>query len=192
MDTAHIERITRRGAHTLRDALWEFWPGYEKNEMAERNLTVHVAHAFMQEGFVSYQEVPLQSGTKEHLDLMLWHPQRRILVACEAKRFYSVGKATEIQADVERLLRFAPQDLESPKKTYGMILACTWRKDYAHWWSSDDSVPPSKHERWKELGAHPALDDAHWGSVVLQGFDDASASDEEFQYLPYCVFPLKR
>lgn len=191
MDVYDIARTTRRGAQRLSEALWELWSSLEDDEMPEANLWLHVAHAFSDAGFLPFAGAPFgPEEDAERLHLLLWNPREKVLVAAQARRLDEPDACRELIADVDRMGGLDPQDLDEPEHAFGLLLVETWDEDIASWWSSLEGEPPSDDSCWTALADHPALEDAHWGSVVLQGFDEDRSDEEDFQHFLYCVFPI--
>lgn len=110
----------------------------------------------------------------------------------ECKRLYSAAQCDAMTADLHRVLQFQPRDEEiADFQRFGMLAATTWDDRIARWWSSRDTENPTSHDHWGKMRAHPALQTAHWGSVVLLGYEAKRPAESPFHYLLYTVFEMK-
>lgn len=191
MNKKTLEHTIRRAGASLADSLLEYWPSVGKNEMCEKNAVLHLGHALLKEGFYVYGECHSNGNTDERLDLLALNLKESAQVMVEAKRLYSVEKVGDVIQDVDRLaaFRLTGKDLNNAlKDRFCVLIATTWDEKYVQWWSSMDGEQPSEHENWSVLNTHRALNDALWGSMVLQGYSTEQKCTDKFQYLLYCVF----
>lgn len=158
MDIQGLQRIVRTGLFSLANSLASYWPPYGDKGMAERNLTGHVAAAFLAEGFDAYFEVPLADNsesydTTERIDALFISYQHEIFIVVEAKKLYGAEKANEIIKDIGRIKAFELQEQNIDiQNSYGLILAETWDIETAEWWISyNDSLDPNGEFRWNDL-----------------------------------------
>ena len=187
-----IERIVRRGASYLAESLYEYAPCKEENDIAEANMTIHLARAFGEREYSVFAEAQFGDDPHRRLDLLAWNPDEGILVASEFKRLYSPEKLQQVIDDAKRVREFKPvgAEIEVTRKV-GLLAATTWNKKLAEWWSTKDGGNPTGHERWDSVDDNRLFDDALWGSVVLQGYDmETEVEKSDFHYLLYCLLPL--
>jgi hypothetical protein len=81
------------------------WPGTDR-QLPERNLSLYVAHELLGRGYTVMAEWPLNKN--EHIDLVAYDPEARVLVLLESKRAWN--RALELgwlRNDIERLERAA-------------------------------------------------------------------------------------
>src|SRR5262245_44666937 len=83
------------------------WPGNDR-QLAERNLSLYLAHELLSQGYTTIAEWPLHQN--EHIDLVAYNPRHRTLVLVESKRTWN--RTLELQQlldDVNRLERSASE-----------------------------------------------------------------------------------
>jgi hypothetical protein len=152
-----LQKIIKTGLLSLANSLSSYWPAYDDLGISERNLSVHVASAFINSGFDAFFEVPLsEDDKKKKIDSLFISYEHKLFVATESKKLYGVGKAKEITDDIIRIEEFVLQDDDIEIQTsYGLILAETWEPDIAAWWISDEDyedIDGFDAKRWITLG----------------------------------------
>lgn len=191
MNVWDITRIVRRGGHRLSESTWEYWPQNGNNEISERNISINQTVTFADAGFLSYAEVHSGESTRQRTDLFMIHPQQRAAVVMECKRLYNAAQCEAMVWDLERILQFEPREEEIQTfQRFGILAATTWNSAIACWWSSLDGPIPQG-ESWGRLDSHPRLAKAHWGSVVLLGYEEKRTLESPFHYLLYTVFEIQ-
>jgi hypothetical protein len=197
MDQRDVARIVRRGALYLAESLWEYWPASGNNDIPERNVSLHLARAFAERGFLCYGEANPRDRTDARLDLLALHESRDVLAMVESKRLYEPEHVEAMLGDAERIRTFRPQEHEDDRvgkaARFGVLAATTWSDEAAAWWAAtDESTWPAGQARWagfleKRPELSRVLETALFGSVVVQGYD-GQASTDPFHYVLYCVF----
>ena len=70
-----IERLIKTALRSLRNCIWDhpesYWPqeGYQ-NSLPERNLTIHLAHTLLSDGWVVFSEASFPNTTNRRIDLL--------------------------------------------------------------------------------------------------------------------------
>jgi len=192
--TAEIEKIVRRGAAHLGEALWAYFPTATK-EITERNISLHVGRAFADSEYNVFAEAPWNGGGDQHIDLIALDMARGIQVAVESKRLYGAEKLTEMHRDVDRIFDFKVDEDSAgehpPWQRFGVLLATTWREDFASWWSAMNCNSPTDHEVFKLFYEDHRLQDGTFGSCVLRAFEeDKELAKTKFHYFLYGVFEV--
>jgi hypothetical protein len=200
MEAVEVVRIVRRGALYLAESLSDYWPPSGENDLPERNISLHMAQAFAEQGFRCYGEVNPCDRTDERLDLLAFQPAGKTVVVIECKKLHQPERLEDMLRDAERILAFRPQDRYSPELTsasrFGVLAASTWNDKAAAWWAATDGIWDAGEARWGAyLKNRPGLstmmnDKALFGSVIVQGFDGQKHTDP-FHYILYCVFPVQ-
>lgn len=159
MKTEQIERIVNRGLDSLRNSLDVYWPAINENDMTERNLSIHVAHSFIQSNWGVYGEASFPKSADKRLDLLALHEETNTFVAAESKILPDGNRAMGLATDVERIKTFKPiTDYFEPKAGFGLFLAATWSEEIKEWWirEEDHGSPPEGNmgAGWEALGKH--------------------------------------
>jgi len=168
MDLQGLQKIIKTGLFSLADSLASYWPAYGDAGISERNLTAHVANAFLTNGFDVFFEVPLSENAKgKRIDCLFLSYEHKLIVVCESKRLYGVEKAEGIINDIEKINNFELQDEEIEiESSYGLILADTWDGKIARWWISEEETGlEKKDQRWKKLSK--IIEKAEFDSITL-------------------------
>jgi hypothetical protein len=191
MNERELQHMVVKASGSLANSLVEYWPSEGNNEFCEQNAVMHLACILNNSGFCVYGECHFKGGTDKRLDLLALRSKDAAQIMVEAKRLYSAEKVAEIIDDVNRLVNFRLIDKELDgvlKDKFCVLLATTWNDGYAQWWSSANGEEPTDNANWAKLNGHPALQEAIWGSQVLQGYSPDKECTEGFQYLLYCIF----
>lgn len=196
MDERGIVRIVRRGVLYLAESLWDYWPASGENDIPERNISVHAARAFAEQGFRCYAEVNPRDRTDRRLDLLAFDPDREVLAILESKKLHVPEQLEGMLKDAERIIEFQPHGRESDQvgraARFGILVATTWKDEAAAWWAATDGSWDAGEARWngypKERGdLSRRMNDALFGSIIVRGYDGQKSS-EPFHYILYCVF----
>ncbi len=187
-----VERVLRRGLYSLSDSLFQEWPlpdGDTKNEIAEANLTIHLAHAFLNQDYCAFAEN--RTGANEHYDLVVFHPDHKEYLIIEAKRFLKQDDSG-LNSDFDRLLNRCPL---SP--AIGCVVCLTREKAIRDWWQDPHrAVAPDgkRSARWEELAGLLQESGSTVGHVPLPHHGDSAAHGSEgfFQEALYAIFHVPK
>lgn len=198
MKIIDIERTVRRGAASLAESVHFYWPAATpQNEIPERNITLHLGHAFSNAGFLTYCDAHNDGSTKTFLDLLAVHPYEKVLVACEFKRLsWDARQSQGMVDDAQRVLRFKMQ--KSPElrhvglevgRGFGLLAAITWLQPLARWFTTFEQSPPDPTGgKFDQLRA--ALpSETIWNAYALSDHYDQSG-ERKTHWLVYALFPL--
>ncbi len=192
---AAVERIVRRGATYLGEALFNYWPAASpKHDMLERNISMHVARAFSENGFQVYTEVPWPDSEEEkkRLDLLAIDPARGIDVRVEAKRLFDANEIAALKEDLDRMPTFRVNAEAGSTRHFGVLVGTTWDEEIAQWWAAKDGRCLREGTHWRALYDHPLLKSAWTGCCVLHAYDDGTEiARTDFHYLLYGVFEIE-
>jgi len=196
--TIDIERIVRRGAASLAESVHFYWPSAKlQNEIPERNITLHLAHAFLSEGFLTYGEAHPDGSADSFLDLLALQPHQKVVVACEFKRLYGDERyAQAVVNDAQKVLAFKMQQspaLRHPELEvthgFGLLAAITWLENYARWFTTQEDAPTDP-TRGAFGQLHAALpSETIWNAYALSDGRD-EAGKRRTHWLVYALFPL--
>jgi len=163
-----VEDILLQGFSSLARSLQWFWPSKKAGSgtyvlpIKESNLVVHVAHAFIKNGFNVYAEVPYESESRKSIDLLAFDYHRDILVKMEAKANFENAKA--LVTDVEKLkLPFKSDEHHWTANTtfdfgntFSVFSLTTNDIRIRNWWVHEDGIMGSPYGRtqegWEKLG----------------------------------------
>lgn len=197
MNQLFVEGIVRSCASTLSEALHVYWPTAGANEMAERNLSLHLAGACQRAGFHVYGEGNRQGVTNERFDLIGVSPSARTLIVAECKRLMKKQGAAGMAGDVSRIQTFkmhSGDDYVHPAlevvHRFGVVMATTWEEEFARWFLEGENYPDPDQGLAQLWDAVPRQD-ALWGACVLQHFvrrEGPRAGEDGRQWLVYAVF----
>lgn len=201
MSRVVLESVVRSASSSLSEALHWYWPAGGQNEIAERNLALHMSGALQRAGFHVYGEVSLGEDNAGRLDLVGMSGATKTSVIVECKRLINSTGAAGMTEDVRRIRRYVPRvgdefwHPELPGYTemrrFGIVAATTWNREYANWFlSGEERGDPSEEFRalWKEVGRG-----ATWGADVIQSFVRPKVMDDQqcsLHWLVYCLFEL--
>lgn len=196
-----LKEIVRSGSGQLKLSLEKYyWPAVNANEMCERNISVYLATAFAEKGYRVFAEPAFRHTRTRtsygHIDLLVISRTRRRVIAVEAKRFYSAGKALEIAKDVGRIKKFRlnrwAKDYGLPNRpTHGLIAATTWYDAYREWWETPTVQGPSAKGRskaWRRLCNVLHTCDRWTEKLSLN--DNPRSKNERQQYGLFAVFDV--
>lgn len=200
MNRLDIELLVRSAASTLSEALHLYWPAAGKNEIAERNISLHLAGSAQRSGFAVYGEGHSQGETSARYDLICLNAREQTLLVGECKRLFNQAGARSMKQDVERIRRFRlneRSDALQPElevaQRFGVLAATTWQPEYAEWFISGNKQPdPSVdfYELFRAVGSR-----ATWGACPIQYYKPRPgepSSSPVTHWLVYVVFDLPR
>ncbi|HWO19955.1 MAG TPA: hypothetical protein VNO30_14310 [Kofleriaceae bacterium] len=200
MNIHQIEFLVREGAYSLANHLETHWPAEwdadseTGREVREANTVLHLGHALLRAGFLTYAEVPhaRDGGAASCFDLVAKNLSDNTWLVAEVKRAYVSTKSLDsITRDLERIVRSwrGVDMIDQPANVYGLFVATTWRADLARWWPDSDKHPdPSIDAMWANPVASVTENaKSAWGSVAFSSY----FSDQyPHHYLLYALFPL--
>lgn len=173
MQISQIERVIRHGLQSLKKSLRLYFPLPTKgHELHERNLSIHVASAFLKDGCHVYTEAWFPKNNK--LDLLILDKASESQIALEAKILSDKHKAQEMTEDLARVTKFEMIKKElpfDPQKRVGVLLAATWDERFKDWWEREKNHPlhpkGETDKRWRDLGERLDNSDALCFTHVL-------------------------
>lgn len=186
MNLWEIEKILRRGAFTLGEALHQYWPGKPiKNvkdythDIPEANLTLHIGAAFIQSGFDCFAQ---HFFGRKRLDLLALSYKHQVQVRCEAKLLWDGSRAKSSADDLSRINKFTlntKYDKGDYPNKIGLLIISTWDERILEWWENPVSDAPAKR-----------IKDKNWTKIkeVLGNANEQKNDDD-----PECLrglFPL--
>lgn len=193
-----IDRIVKKGIESLRTSLWNYWPASGENEIAERNVSIHVAHQFIQSRWKVFAEASFPYKASRRVDLLAIHVGKKALVVGECKILHDSTKAAGLAKDGKRILTFHLSDeYESPPLTshrFGLLLALTWNPKVAKWWTQPTHTPlpdQSSGNGWESLGKFLSRHKAMCGASLLYKYRDENKKLHE-HWVTYAIFKLPR
>ncbi len=194
-----IERILRKGAASLAESLQFYWPSSTpENEALERNISMHLAHAFLTADFFAYTEAHTAGRTDRFVDLLVLQAAEKISVAGEFKRLYRHYEARKMLTDLDKLLAFEMQTGPRLRHKglqidhhFGLLAAMTWIPDHAQWFTttSQDAEDPTG-GALNQLAAILPRDETIWNAYTLKNYHHAEANRVLTHWLVYALFPL--
>jgi hypothetical protein len=143
-----------------------YWPADAegRNDAGERNVSIHLAHAFLQRGFGVYAEANHPRPGLIGIDFLAIEPTGAWFCAVECKRIIN-GKTGSMVDDVRRLREFRLNDALKPRRCGDRVvdLARECRRGVAavaglHWVGA--SGPGGAHRLWTSHG-----EGSHRGAV---------------------------
>lgn len=198
MSVANIAEIVEEAATSLSRSVRRYWPVNGRNELGERNQTMHLAAAFLRREWHCWAEAHWSDATDRRLDLLAWHERLRMLCVVEAKRLYSPEGVATIAADIQRIASFCPiahgGDYGlAPQQCFGLVTATTWTSKIKEWWESDiiHSDPwPAGSAQWPDERnrAIKAANGGVWKAINLGTEPDRCKVDKH--YMLYALWPV--
>jgi hypothetical protein len=198
MNIATLIEIVEEAGASLSRSVRRYWPVNGRNEVGERNQTMHLAGALLRHEWHCWAEAHSDGATDRRHDLLAWHERTRTLCMIEAKRLYSPNGAAAIAADVQRIASFCPiahggSDGLSPERYFGLITATTWTQKIKDWWQSEvgRSDPwPAGTAAWPDARNRiiKAANDGEWRAISLGTESDRNKVDQH--YLLYALWPI--
>jgi hypothetical protein len=125
-----IDAVIVVAARTMRDSFRVYWPTHGDTGAHERNLSLHVASAFLNAGFAVFGEGHRDGEADVRYDVLAYSPEQSLFVAAEFKHLWSPGSARSMRDDIERLRDFTPVGRVGSAGTaerFGLVAAFTER-----------------------------------------------------------------
>lgn len=127
-----VEDVVLAAASSLQKSLGSYWPTCGDQGAHERNISLHVAHAFLNKGYATFGESHgHDDNADERFDLVAIPPARDHVVACEFKQLYKRAMAVGMLADFERLREFKPLRELGQAPVIGVIAAFATQEKFA-------------------------------------------------------------
>jgi hypothetical protein len=170
-----LDRIVRAAGASLAESLDYYWPPSDiENMVAERNISLHMAHAFRAANNLVYGEVnSAHDGGACRYDLLAIDPERERYTVAEFKRLHSRESAEAFVADWARIVAFQRQPAATHAhpllpglEKWGLVAAITGHAEIGRWFSSND---PHVADPWTSNAALGPLDQA-WANTWEQPF----------------------
>ncbi|MDP3277130.1 MAG: hypothetical protein Q8Q09_18205 [Deltaproteobacteria bacterium] len=141
-----LDRLVRSAGASLGESLNYYWPPTNLNAQAlERNISLHMAHAFRAAGHLVYGEVNSAhpAGSTARFDLLAVDPATSGYTIAEFKRMDDMGQAQGFVADWNRIVGFVPQpagahrhQLLDLNQKWGVLAAITSNVEIARWFNT--------------------------------------------------------
>lgn len=165
-----LDRIVRAAGASLAESLNYYWPPANGDAMApERNISLHMAHAFRSAGQLVYGEVNPAGNLARRYDLLAIDAERSRFTIAEFKRLHSQQSADAFVADWNRLLAFVLQPSEThqhpllattPLEHWVLLAGITSRRSLARWFNTTN---PNQWDPWSTAAQNGRLD-AVWAA----------------------------
>lgn len=127
-----VEDVVLAAASSLKQSLGFYWPTCGDQGAHERNISLHVAHAFLNKGYATFGESHgHDDNADERFDLVAIPSARDHVVACEFKQLYKRAMAVGMLADFERLREFKPLRELGQAPVIGVIAAFATQEKFA-------------------------------------------------------------
>ncbi len=112
-----VDNVVRDAAAAISSSFSIYWPADAagKNDAKERNVSLHLAHAFLGRGFGVYAEADHPDPRLIGIDFLAIEPQGTWFCAVECKRIIN-GKVGSLVDDVRRLREFRLNDALRPER----------------------------------------------------------------------------
>jgi hypothetical protein len=200
MKRIEIERIVRRGADSLAESIYFYWPSTDDCGVLEANIPLHLGSAFMRQGFLTYAEAyPQDYTSQQRIDLLAIHPGIGTVVACQFKRLQGDKDLLSLADDAAALHAFKLLQHEwfegwiEPGRCYGLVAGLAWKREYAAPFADENDesyLQVAALDRLvKKIGRRTGQSD--WGCREISSEGDL-VSDAEHQWLVYAIFDLKK
>jgi hypothetical protein len=198
MNIATLVEIVEEAGASLSRSVQRYWPVNGRNEVGERNQTMHLAGALLRREWHCWAEAHSDGATDRRHDLLTWHERTRTLCMIEAKRLYSPDGVAAIAADVQRIASFCPIAHGGPygltlERCFGLITATTWTPKIMQWWQSEVGRKdpwPSGTAAWSDARnrAINAANAGVWRTISL----GTKSDDDEVNrhHLLYALWPI--
>jgi hypothetical protein len=200
MNIHQIEFLVREGAYSLANHLETHWPAEwdadngTGHQAREANTVLHLGHALLRAGFLTYAEVPhaRDGGAASCFDLVATNLADNTWLVVEVKRAYASAKSlASVTRDLKRIVdSWSGVDMiDQSAAVYGLLVATTWRADLAKWWTDSDKHPSSEIDAmWSNPVARVTESaTSAWGSVAFSSY---FSEQYPHHYLLYALFLL--
>lgn len=199
MTISSIDRIVKKGIKSLKNSLWEYWPAAGQNEIAERNVSIHIAHQFIRSRWKVSAEASFPYKANRRVDLLAIQIGKKAFVVGESKLLHDSTKAASLAKDGKRIMTFRlsnEHDWPPPiSQRFGLLLALTWNPKVAKWWSTHPTHAPlpeqSSGNGWKSLGKFLNRHKAKCRASLLYKYPDENKKHHE-HWVVYAIFKLPR
>jgi hypothetical protein len=172
-----LDRIVRAAGASLAESLNYYWPPTNADVMAlERNISLHMAHAFRAAGQLVYGEVNAATDRANRYDFLAIDPVQKRFMIAEFKRLDTRQSATRLVRDWRRLQRFRlqrsathqhPLLRANPPVRWVLLAGITSSLDLARWFNTTN---PNQWDPWSTPAANGPLD-AIWAADWEQRFN---------------------
>lgn len=198
MKIRSIERIVGTACKSLQNSLWWYWPASGDNEIAERNVTAHIAHVFLRSRWRVYAEASFPYEANKRVDLLAIQIGKKAIVVGESKLLHDGTKAASLALDAKRLRGFRLSDEHGWRPPvshrYGLLLALTYNPDVANWWANDKLLtkPPkgTSGSGWKKLGRKLKNYRARRKKVLLWWYRAKKKRKRVEHWLVYAIYKV--
>jgi hypothetical protein len=120
-----VSDLVETTADTLRKSCENYWPAKDEYDPAERNVSLHFAHAMIAKGFSVFAEARHPNRQKvQRIDLLGLSPENEWFLGCEFKRLYSRSDVSSLIDDLERLDKYSLQS--ECHKGFGFVGGLNW------------------------------------------------------------------
>lgn len=198
MGITNLIEIVQDAGASLSRSVRRYWPVNGRNEVGERNQTMHLAGALLRREWHCWAEAHSDQLTDRRHDLLAWHEPTRTLCMIEAKRLYSPDGMAAIAADVQRIADFCPIAHDgagglTPEYRFGLITATTWTQAIAEWWQKKTGgLDPWRAgtAAWPDARnrAIKAANNGVWKAISLG--TESDRGDVDRHQLLYALWPL--
>ena len=107
-----VEKRLKEATSSLKESLGSYWPTHDdrcSHGAHERNISLHVAHAFLGKGYAAFGESHgKEKGAKVRFDLVAISKSKDHVIACEFKQLWTPSRAESMKEDFHRLNAFKP------------------------------------------------------------------------------------
>lgn len=108
--SSHLDVITyviECAAASIGRSFANYWPANDENDPVENNVTLHVAHTLLSDGFSVFAEADHpRRDLAQGIDLFAIAPTRDWFLACEFKKIFRGESVESMSRDVDRLTTF--------------------------------------------------------------------------------------
>jgi len=200
MKIESIQRTLERGITSLKRSLWWYWPASGDNEVAERNVTAHIAHALLRARWCVFTEASFPYRADKRIDLLAIQVGRKTMLVGECKLLHDGTKAASLASDAGRLRKFRLSDEHGWRPPisarYGLLMALTWNPRVSGWWAQMSTLEnhPERNigEGWRKLAKTLNSLKANRGVRRLSKYRDKNAKKAYEHWLLYAIFKLPR
>jgi len=135
-----INELLDLTAKSLERSFEMYWPANDRNDPAERNLSLHFGHSLLTKDFFVFAEAKHQQPQILGIDMFAIAPDRSWFLGCEFKRLSSIVRLSSLASDIKRLCGFIPRTAYSTavfgpmpsevaacsKDGYGLVAGLHW------------------------------------------------------------------
>jgi hypothetical protein len=99
---------------SLRESFAVYWPTFGDTGAHERNVSLHLAHSFLGNGFEVFGEGHCDGSANRRYDLVAYDRRDRFFVVTECKQLWSKETVRDMHNDLERIQKFTPVLRDGP------------------------------------------------------------------------------